>query len=602
MSKLGIIIIEDFAGALKWAIQNKPTAVEFMLTRPLDTRPMEEIRPGVKVSQVDLVGMLAEASPKTLLIIRAYPDDYDHGDFQERMLAWSAPFREVSDRVVAHSINEPVIFNTKDAKKLNEYEIGFIENMVSHGLIPMCFCLSESHLAGPTIKKDAQGKETGEILNWGNLPLWAYMSKGIVKLAEADGFLGLNEYDWPDWNSSRNWGHNWRLGHWELNLEFIRKYVAPQYIPKVGVGESVLDGKIMTSRLPDSDPRHNRPWGYLKKKTPGRHLADIMSIEGEGYADRRVAFFLLFAWAPGHHDWKSYDVSVMGHQLADYLKVNAPIYWEPKEENVADDVIRALDVSEWGGDIEESRWKKAYDAGFRMVVVQAWGGGPVPGGKNAYCAQQLAAARKVGMMTAIYLIVPPDTTTRTEFLIQAAKEAAGSEYQHIRFVALDIEDSALRLLHPTNPKGRLDDAISHIMDKPVVIYTSRHMWSKVMRGMAGFERYPLWDAHYDEVAELDTNWVPYGGWTQCAMKQYKGTTLVPGGISADLNIADLVRLLGDSPPNEEKEALLARIAELERSEAECLAELEEVAKIRKDDKAAFATVRNIVNDRIDRKD
>ena len=196
-------------------------------------------------------------------------------------------------------------------------------------------------------------------------------------------------------------------------------------------------------------------------------------------------------------------------------------------------------------------------------------------------------------MTAIYLIVPADTTTRTEFLIQAAKDAAESEYQYIKFVAMDIEDSQLRPLHPTDPKGRLADAISHVKDKPVCIYTSHHMWNNVMGGMTGFENYPLWDAHYDEVPELDTNWVPYGGWTQCAMKQYKGTTVVPGGISADLNIAHLGRLLGDSPPDEKAE-LLARIAELEARE-------EELLNIRKGDKAAFVAARNILNDRIDRK-
>jgi len=73
-------MIEWQTRAVLWAIENKPTAVEFMMTRPLDTRPMEEIRPGVKVSQVELVRMLAEASPKTLLVIRAYPDDPAHQD------------------------------------------------------------------------------------------------------------------------------------------------------------------------------------------------------------------------------------------------------------------------------------------------------------------------------------------------------------------------------------------------------------------------------------------------------------------------------------------------------------------------------------------
>lgn len=217
---------------------------------------------------------------------------------------------------------------------------------------------------------------------------------------------------------------------------------------------------------------------------------------------------------------------------------------EPRMEDLGDkNLIHALDVSEYGGPIKDSQWKAAYEADFRLAIVQAWGGGPIPGGKNARCAQQLEGARKAGMMTAIYIWLPPDTTTKTELLIQAAKDAAGSEYQHVKFVAMDIEDAQLRLLHPLDPKARLFDAISHIKDKPVIIYTSRYMWSKVIGDVTGFEQYcALWDARYDKLADLDANWEPYGGWKERAIKQYQGTTTVAGGISADLNVVHLERL------------------------------------------------------------
>ena len=221
----------------------------------------------------------------------------------------------------------------------------------------------------------------------------------------------------------------------------------------------------------------------------------------------------------------------------------------PKEEaKMNDELIQAIDVSEYGGAIRDVQWVEAYKAGYRLAIVQAWGGGPIAGGRNAYCLDQLSGARKAGMMTAIYFHLPSDTTTKTELLIQAVKEAAGVEYQYIKFVAIDIE--GIKLLHPVLWEERLEDAISHIKDKPIVIYTSQTMWVVVMGNVSEFEDFPLWDAKYDKLADLDANWVPYGGWTCRAGKQYQGTTIVPGGISADLNIVHLGRLF---PKTEEDE-------------------------------------------------
>lgn len=301
-SKLGICMIEHQTQAMLWAIENKPTAMEFMMVRPLDTRPMEQIPGGPKVSQVELMQMLAMASPKTLLIIRAYPDDYDHPDFQDRMIEWSKPFRKVSDRVVAHSINEPQVFNAEEAKRLNDYELGFIERMTKEGLIPMCFCLSESHLAR------------------GNMGLWQYMTKGVALLAEADGFLGFNEYDYPVWDRSRDEGYKWRLGHWEHNLAELQKWLGAKKIPQVGIGEGIFDGGVSPYGL-----KHT---GWQKVHDARSHLANIKAIVADSYHDPRLALHLLFAWAPRHHDWDNFDVSLMKDLLAQHLRENPPIYWE----------------------------------------------------------------------------------------------------------------------------------------------------------------------------------------------------------------------------------------------------------------------------------
>jgi len=152
------------------------------------------------------------------------------------------------------------------------------------------------------------------------------MRGGVALLAEHDGFLGLNEYDWQNWDSSRSWGYKWRLGHWELNAKFILMHAG--IVPTIGIGEGVLDGKIWTSRLPQDDPLHKKPYGYQKIKDGWEYLHDIQSIEVDSYHRPEVAFHLLFAWAPGHPHWDSYDVSVMQGALSEYLRQSPPIYWE----------------------------------------------------------------------------------------------------------------------------------------------------------------------------------------------------------------------------------------------------------------------------------
>lgn len=225
--------------------------------------------------------------------------------------------------------------------------------------------------------------------------------------------------------------------------------------------------------------------------------------------------------------------------------------------------IKALDVSSHSGVITLGQWARAHTDGWRMAIPQAWGGLPGGGsGPNPLCRDQLVGARAVGDLTAIYIVIPPDTTTETHELIRVAKEAAGDEYQHVRAVAMDIEDEDRRPLHPDSPDARLMDAISNVQDKPVWIYTSLDNWIHIMRHSEAFSDYPLWDARWGSTDGLDDGWVAYGGWGCCAMRQYQNTTLVHG-ISADLNVADLARLgLEDDPCAElrsERDALAGQL-------------------------------------------
>lgn len=225
--------------------------------------------------------------------------------------------------------------------------------------------------------------------------------------------------------------------------------------------------------------------------------------------------------------------------------------------------IKALDVSSHSGPISVFKWRAAFEDGWQLAIVQAWGGLPGGGsGPNPHCSQQLATARVSGLLTAIYIVIPPDTDPHTHLLILRAKEAAGDEYQHVRAVAMDIEDEDRRPLHPTDPDARLMDAIDNVPDKPVWIYTSLGMWPPMMGDSCTFPDYPLWDARWSPPEGLDGGFVPYGGWSECAMRQYQGTTLIHG-ISADLNVADLARLGLEVDPcaalRAERDALLGQL-------------------------------------------
>ena len=53
------------------------------------------------------------------------------------------------------------------------------------------------------------------------------------------------------------------------------------------------------------------------------------------------------------------------------------------------------------------------------------------------------------------------------------------------------------------------------------IYTSNSQWSPITGGSTAFKSYPLWYPHYDNSASF-SDFVPFGGWSKPAIKQYAG--------------------------------------------------------------------------------
>lgn len=68
------------------------------------------------------------------------------------------------------------------------------------------------------------------------------------------------------------------------------------------------------------------------------------------------------------------------------------------------------------------------------------------------------------------------------------------------------------------------------------VYTAIWYFSGYLQGVgAPWADRELWDADYDQVADNEAGWVPYGGWTERRIKQYAGTSVdVVGGLDLDV--------------------------------------------------------------------
>jgi GH25 family lysozyme M1 (1,4-beta-N-acetylmuramidase) len=482
----------------------------------------------------DMLKKFREISPGTLWIGRVV---LDNEAFEKPLEDAWAVFAVILSGLrgchydVVEGINEPDIGeDIEKAKRLCEFNVYLARHLKVEGFqyAAYSFAATRPHLA-----------------------LWPYLEPALW---ESD-YLAMHAYGpGPLYYEPYWYAFAYRLS-WKALSEKIKQHLKGVFLTEYGIARGLKWTEKDVGWKANEGPQ----------VTPENYLNELIVADGE--FDPYIKGATIFQRGDASGKWHTFEIEELVPRLTNHIKNSSSTVKVPdpgkEEEAMSDEIIQAIDVSEWGGHIKEEQWKAAYDAGYHMAIVQAWGGGPVPGGKNAYCAQQLEGARRAGMMTAIYFHLPSDTTAKTELLIQAVKDAAGTEYQYIKFVAVDIEGE--KLLHPTLWEERLEDAISHIQDKPIVIYTSKSMWDVVMAGVSEFEDFPLWDAKYDNLPDLDANWVPYGGWKERAMKQYQGTTSVPGNISADLNVAHLGRLF----PKQE-----ADIEDLRRLLAERDAEVE----------------------------
>mmetsp|Transcript_22534 Transcript_22534/g.32930 ORF Transcript_22534/g.32930 Transcript_22534/m.32930 type:complete len:211 (+) Transcript_22534:39-671(+) len=101
-----------------------------------------------------------------------------------------------------------------------------------------------------------------------------------------------------------------------------------------------------------------------------------------------------------------------------------------------------------------------------------------------------------------------------------ALKNAGAKYG---MLWIDVEGTSYWSSSTSNNVNFIQGMVDEGLKKNVTlgIYTSSSQWNPITGGSTQFKKYPLWYAHYDGVSSF-SDFVPFGGWTSPAIKQYKG--------------------------------------------------------------------------------
>ena len=201
------------------------------------------------------------------------------------------------------------------------------------------------------------------------------------------------------------------------------------------------------------------------------------------------------------------------------------------------DLIRVVDVSEFTTTIPHSWWRDLRDRyGVKAAVIQAWGGGYVPGRRNEHFAQHVEGGLRADMGISTYVWPPRD-------YVDAFRWIERSGYKdELAFYAHDIEQGA----GVTQPYV---EAADQWLGRPSWIYASPGSWRQIMGNAAQYADHSLWLARYPLSPERpggNTVWWPIhvmdpfggyevGAWTEARGWQFQGTTRI-GDETCDLNL------------------------------------------------------------------
>jgi hypothetical protein len=178
--------------------------------------------------------------------------------------------------------------------------------------------------------------------------------------------------------------------------------------------------------------------------------------------------------------------------------------------------LYSLDVSNHQRELTEDFFEYWTSAGFSGLIVQAVVG--MDG--RSYTAQQLQAALDHHWSISSYVWCSTgDGASAWRF--QQRMALLERFVDRLVFLALDVEEAGLA---PEDVDADLLRVEQVKRDPPLYtgkwFFDNQH-WSEE----AYWPEYRLWDSRYDQVANVDTGFVPYGGWTQSWMKQFSDEPL-----------------------------------------------------------------------------
>jgi len=195
---------------------------------------------------------------------------------------------------------------------------------------------------------------------------------------------------------------------------------------------------------------------------------------------------------------------------------------------------RAVDISNWQGDLPEQVYADWSAAGIRTVICGTSGN---PAAPLVYEAQ----ARKV-----VLAGLRPEAYTWLTWPVDVDAFAARirgkldliERISTVEDVWLDCEDEVVE--PGADVVGLIALARELVRERGLVpgIYTGAWWWPKYTGNSGGFFDLRLWLAHYDGIAELISALLPFGGWVPETLyrKQHTDKGEVGGVFPLDLNV------------------------------------------------------------------
>ncbi len=208
---------------------------------------------------------------------------------------------------------------------------------------------------------------------------------------------------------------------------------------------------------------------------------------------------------------------------------------------MSEPTIRVIDLSEWTGPVPvENARRMAQEYNIEGAILQAWGGGGVPGRRNEYFHQAVASFMEVGITNLDPYIWPPsDWRSALDWIGESRQYMSGAAY-------LDVESGA----------GVDVDIVKGVRAAgwEPRIYASPSSWRTVMADTTHYSNLKLWLARYLRRFRRDDGYytpgfdvrfpedarggLVVGGWSDADLVGWQTTGTVPDfcGESVDCSI------------------------------------------------------------------